>query len=232
MSFQLIKYDNACRAVAEAKSVDEVREIRDVSIAMKAYARQANNHQLEADAIEIRMRATRRMDEMRQEQKATIGLNEGGRPKTGVSNTPDSRPTLAEAGIDKNLAKEGRKLGSLSNSEFEEAVKTARDAIGRAAKGGVSVDDVNESFPERNTETVPKETPGRDELSDKDKIKDLESKLAKAKKTIGTLNGQLAERDATITFLKNELEEARIWLKSQRTKLAASVGDLSTKETG
>jgi hypothetical protein len=54
---KLIKYDAACRAIAAAKRVDEVKHIRDVSIAMRAYAKQANNHDLEADAIEIRMRA-------------------------------------------------------------------------------------------------------------------------------------------------------------------------------
>jgi hypothetical protein len=36
-----------------------------------------NEGLLEADAIEIRMRATRRMDQMRQGQKATVGLNKG-----------------------------------------------------------------------------------------------------------------------------------------------------------
>ncbi len=49
---------------------------------------------------------------MRQAQKETVGLNRGlkGRQVTGVFATPvkDNRPTLAEAGIDKNLAKEGR----------------------------------------------------------------------------------------------------------------------------
>jgi hypothetical protein len=65
--------------IAVAERVDEVKKIRDVSIAMRAYARQANNHELEADAIEIRMRATRRMDQMRQEQAATIGLSKGTR---------------------------------------------------------------------------------------------------------------------------------------------------------
>ncbi len=40
-------------------------------------ARQAKNHNLEAAAIEIRMRATRRMDQMRQGQKATLGFNRG-----------------------------------------------------------------------------------------------------------------------------------------------------------
>src|SRR6516162_9302738 len=52
----LVKYDAVCRALAEVKSIDEVLEIRNASIAMKAYAKQANNHELERDAIEIRMR--------------------------------------------------------------------------------------------------------------------------------------------------------------------------------
>jgi hypothetical protein len=39
------------------------------------------------------------------EQKASVGLNEGGRPKkTGLPKNPVSPPSLAEAGIDKNLA--------------------------------------------------------------------------------------------------------------------------------
>jgi N6-adenosine-specific RNA methylase IME4 len=128
----LIRYDNACRALAEARSVDEVKDVRDKAIAMAAYARQARNRDLEADAIEIRLRATRRLDQLRQAQKATVGLNEGGRPrKTGVSDTLVV-PTLASQGIDKNLAKQGRVLGALSNDQFESAVASARDVVTRA----------------------------------------------------------------------------------------------------
>ena len=84
----LVKYDSVCRALAEVKSIDEVLEIRNASIAMKAYAKQANNHELERDAIEIRMRATRRMDQMRQEQARTIGLAKGGQPYQKKSTKP------------------------------------------------------------------------------------------------------------------------------------------------
>jgi hypothetical protein len=91
----LVRYEAACRALAEARSVDEVKDVRDKATAMAAYARQARNRDLEVDAIEIRLRATRRLDQLRQAQKATIELNEGGRPrKTGVSDTPVV-PTLA-----------------------------------------------------------------------------------------------------------------------------------------
>jgi N6-adenosine-specific RNA methylase IME4 len=139
----LVKYEAACRAIAAAKDVDEVKQIRDASIAMKAYARQAKNHTMEADAIEIRMRATRRMDQMRRDQKATVGLAKGGTPykSTGLAKSPVEKPTLAEAGIDKNLAHEGRKLGALSDQEFEKAISTARDAVGSIIKTALRTDD-------------------------------------------------------------------------------------------
>ena len=52
-----------------------MKNIRDKAVAVAAYARQAKNRELEADAIEIRMRATRRVDQLRQAQKETVGLN-------------------------------------------------------------------------------------------------------------------------------------------------------------
>jgi N6-adenosine-specific RNA methylase IME4 len=137
----LVRYDAACRALAEARRVDEVKDIRDKAVAMATYARQAKNRELEADAVEIRMRATRRLDEMRRAQKETVGLNQGAIPgKTGVRATPvlDTRPTLASQGIDKNLAKQARALGALSPERFEQVVADARCATTRAFRNAVN----------------------------------------------------------------------------------------------
>ena len=74
---ELVKYEAAKHALSIAKSVDEVKNIHDVSAAMKAYAVQAQDRQLEIDASEIRIRAERRLGEMIKAQKADGGLNKG-----------------------------------------------------------------------------------------------------------------------------------------------------------
>jgi protein gp37 len=134
----LYHYDAACRALAEATRIDEVKNILDIAVAIRAYAKQAKNRDAEANAVEIRMRATRRLDEMRRAQEATIGLNRGlsGSKVTGGSRTPvkDGRPTLASQGIDKSLAKQARVLGALSDESFETVVADARDKVARAVR--------------------------------------------------------------------------------------------------
>lgn len=140
---ELVLYDAACRAVAAAKSVNELMQIRDQARALAACARVAKNRDMEADAVALRLRATRRLDQLRQEQKQTVGLatggEHGGRPtKDGVRKTPSIvRPTLAMQGIDKNLAKQARVLGALSDEKFEAVVADARDKVARAVRNAV-----------------------------------------------------------------------------------------------
>jgi hypothetical protein len=62
-----------------------VKAIRDKAEAIRAYARQAKNKQLEVDAAELHFRAGRRLGEMMIDPRTTIGMatsgEHGGRPK-------------------------------------------------------------------------------------------------------------------------------------------------------
>lgn len=115
MTVRLIKYDAACRALAEAKRVDEVKAIHNTAKMMAAYARIAKNEKMKQDAADIRERAEHRLGVLMDLQAKTAGKakgsDRGGRRKFDGSrrdptNTP---PTLAEAGIDKHLADRARK---------------------------------------------------------------------------------------------------------------------------
>lgn len=131
---QLVKYDAACRALAECRKVDEVKDIRDKAAAMAAYARQSKNKDLEIDAAEIRLRAERRIGEMIGQQRESGELAKPGRPPqiNRVTQKPDliqpSTPTLADLGIDKNTADRARKLAAVSSEHFEQVLVEHREA--------------------------------------------------------------------------------------------------------
>jgi N6-adenosine-specific RNA methylase IME4 len=131
----LIKYDAACRALAEAKAVDEVKDIRDQAMAMRLYARQAKNRQLEADALELRLRAERRVGEMMAAQPKAKGGAEPGVGRRGNAGSEETRIdapiTYAEAGIDKNLANRARSFAAMPQNDFENLVQGARQSAER-----------------------------------------------------------------------------------------------------
>lgn len=156
----LARYDAACRAVAEARSVDEVKDIHDRAVAMGAYARQAKNRDLEADALEIRLRATRRLDQLRQAQKDTVGLATGGEHGgrvgiDGLRNNPsNARPTLAGQGIDKNLAHQARVLGAMDDAAFERTILEARDSASRVFRRAVREAEIAQEREQRRKRTA------------------------------------------------------------------------------
>lgn len=129
MPVELVRYDAACRALAAAKAVDEVKPIHDVAAAMRAYAKQAKNRQLEVDAVEIRFRAERRIGELMQAQKAAGGFERGGDRRSKAASGPLKPITIAEVGIDRHLAERARKFAAVTSAEFERFVDEWKTAM-------------------------------------------------------------------------------------------------------
>lgn len=129
-SVELIHYNAARRALAQAVKIDDVKDIRDKSLAMELYAYQRRDRELMAWSTELKRRAGRRlgqvMAELRTEKKLAKGARQKGVGKRGNAGLPETRvESLAEQGIDKNLANEARKLAAMSEEKFEADVAKA-----------------------------------------------------------------------------------------------------------
>jgi hypothetical protein len=122
----LVKYEAACRALAEARTVDEVKDIRDKAEAMRACARMAKDKELEIAAVEIRFRAIRRIGEMMAEQPKAKGAIEPGTNR-GTTRDSENPASYAEAGIDKNLARQARQMAAIS--DFDDVLTAWRQYV-------------------------------------------------------------------------------------------------------
>lgn len=183
----LIRYDSAKRALAECRSVDEVKDWADKAAAMQAYARMAKDKTLEVDAGEIRIRAERRLGEMLAAQKEAGGLNQGARlagAKSGANDGSsavvgnDRRPTLADVGISKDLSSRAQKLAALPEKEFEKEVGEWRDRVeAEGARVSARLEAAGERVLNKAAEKKTVE-PGEDVEVLKARIADLEEENA------------------------------------------------------
>jgi hypothetical protein len=127
----LIVFEDARRAIADAETVEQVNKILALATGLAAAARKATNHEVEAEAAVLKLEAERKLGQLMEAQKESVGFNKGGRPKTGIPENPvsDKPLTLAEAGIDKNLAAKARAAAAMPETEFEQAKGAKREAV-------------------------------------------------------------------------------------------------------
>ena len=100
----LVLYETACRALAEAHSFDEVKNIRDKMVALQHWARQAKNTTMIVQATEIRMRAERNAGELlaKMAERGEREAKGGDRKSKSRDATLIKPPKLADLGINKN----------------------------------------------------------------------------------------------------------------------------------
>ena len=124
---ELEKYDAARHALQAAASVDEVKEIRNKSLALAAYAKQAKDKDLLSWASEIKIRAERRAGELLIDMKKAKGgdkFRAANKITCSTEEVPhvDKPKTLAALGISKNQSSHWQSVAAISEENFEKAI--------------------------------------------------------------------------------------------------------------
>lgn len=125
---QLVRYEQARKALAAAHRVDEVKSIRDKAEAMAAYARQAKDSKLIEYATEIKVRAERRCGELLAKAKLNGERRSGhGDQKTA---SRSAIPKLSDIGLNNDQSSRYQQLAAMPEKHFETAVATAKATVG------------------------------------------------------------------------------------------------------
>ena len=122
MNSGLTLYENAKYAIAEYKTVDEVKDFRDKAVAIEAYAKQANDMELEWDAARARVRAERKCGELLAKLKKTPGVRNDLTSSGGVEEVSEYAQARDRAGLNNDQAAAFQKLAAVPEEEFEQAV--------------------------------------------------------------------------------------------------------------
>jgi hypothetical protein len=122
-------FEDVRREITDAKTVEQVNRIVALATGLAAAARKATDREMEAEAEVLKLEAERRLGQLMQAQRKTIGFNVGTRGNRTRGARVSEQPTLAEAGIDKYLAHKARSAAAMTASEFEAAKETKRTSI-------------------------------------------------------------------------------------------------------
>lgn len=243
----LVKYDTACRAIADAAQVDEVKDIRDKSEAMRAYARQANNKDLEVQAAEIRIRAERRIGQLMAAQRDAGDMSKGGRPakETGFEGNPVSKPpTLKEAGVGKAMADRARKMAAIPDDEFEGIVGGWREKVAQEnERVTVTLEKAGEKHSqetgsEQNPVFEPLDDLGAENQALRSELEEAQSRIERLEAQIkdltsdnaGQIIGRLQKQVEAAKYAKVEAEKKAARFKRQLAEAQKRIKQLESEE--
>ena len=130
-----MKFEKAKRALAEARSIDEVKQVRDKAEALRLYVKQQGDGlEMQNDIAEIKLRAERRAGEL---------LAEFERGKTGpklpdrLSDNSEYRQALEDAELNERTARRWQTEAALPEETFEQHVAETKASQKELTSAGV-----------------------------------------------------------------------------------------------
>jgi len=110
-------------AIAECERIDEVRNLSDKAVALRAYFAQSRDVDNEVAAMRVRLRAERRLGELieREQEAGRLATAESGRPSEASTTT-----RLSDIGIPYDRSARAQKLASVPEAQFEAALQSGK----------------------------------------------------------------------------------------------------------
>ena len=122
---QLVKLDEARRALAEASTLQEIKDIRDKAEAIKAYVKAAGySLEMQNQAAETKLRAERKGGELLKEMQKNKG---GGDTSKHRLHRATSAPSLKDLGIEKTQSMRWQQIADLPEVIFEEVIEETKE---------------------------------------------------------------------------------------------------------
>lgn len=127
---EIMLLSTARRALTEARTIDEVKDLRDKAVAVKAYAKKAQlGRDLVVDASVIKLRAERKLGELLQEIELADSApgNQHTGPVGPETLAESNCVSLAELGISKSDSSRSQRVAALAEDEFERYITENAD---------------------------------------------------------------------------------------------------------
>ena len=122
---QLVKLDAARRALAEASTLQEIKEIRDQAEAIKAYVKAAGySLEMQNQAAETKLRAERKGGELLKQMEKNKG---GGDIRKHRLHDVTGAPRLKDLGIEKIQSMRWQQIADLPEVIFEEVIEETKE---------------------------------------------------------------------------------------------------------
>ena len=125
---QLVKLDAARRALAEASTLQEIKDIRDQAEAIKAYVKAAGySLEMQNQAAETKLRAERKGGELLKQMEKSKG-SKGNQYTEKLDRFHDgTSPTLRDLGIEKKQSMRWQQIADLPEVIFEEVIEETKE---------------------------------------------------------------------------------------------------------